>query len=190
MVCGTVCVMAQCPSIRPSVQYINRCSSVRRVCCCGSVGGDIDRFLHGRRRTATAPQQHDAQQQMHASSVMFTAAVEGWTDLFYLHCVAKTAVWYPAAFYSSILLILLLLLFLFAANNSTTVRGTVTTRFRCGGQVYSRLLFNTSSGFRLAKNIHIGWLRPSHSKIRFRRFWVMVCFMQLSLISRFFVIMC
>jgi len=112
------------------------------------------------------------------------------TDLFYLHRVAKTAVWYPAAFYLSIFLIILLLLFLFAANNSTTVRGTVTTRFRCGGQVYSRLLFNTSSGFRLAKNIHIGWLRPSHSKIRFRRFWVMVCFMQLSLISRFFVIMC
>jgi len=72
------------------------------------------------------------------------------------------------------------------ANNSTTVRGTVTTRFRCGGQVYSPLLFNTSSGFRLPKNIHIGWFRPSHSKIRFRRFWVMVCFMQLSLISRFF----
>jgi len=44
----------------------NGCSSVRRVCCCGPGGYDIDRMLHGRRRTTG--QQHGAQQQTRVMS--------------------------------------------------------------------------------------------------------------------------
>ena len=64
-------------SVRLSVPSISRCSSVRRVCCCGPGGraGDIDRLLqeHGRSSAATA------------SSVTILADVGSWTQTCCIH---------------------------------------------------------------------------------------------------------
>jgi len=61
-------------SVRLSIQAINRCSSVQRVCCCGFGGQEISIDC------CTAGAAAARRSAANASSVTFTAAVEGWTQ--------------------------------------------------------------------------------------------------------------
>ena len=63
IVCDGVCVIVWCPSICLSVSAVDRCSSLRQVCCCGPSGQriSIDCF------TASS------QQQWHHSSMVVSS---------------------------------------------------------------------------------------------------------------------
>ena len=59
LVCGRVYVTVQ----SPSVPAINRCSSVRRVCCRRPSGQDIDRLLHDQQQRRCSSTAHSSKGQ-------------------------------------------------------------------------------------------------------------------------------
>jgi len=72
-----------CPSDCLSVPSVDLCSSVRCVCCWVPRGQEIsiDRSNSAAAARCTAARRSSA----NASSVVFTAAVEGWTQTCYVH---------------------------------------------------------------------------------------------------------
>ena len=72
-VCGRVYVTVRCPSFL----VIDRCGSARRVCCCGPAGCRISIDCWATSSNGAAAARRAAAK---ASSVTFTAAVDGWTQ--------------------------------------------------------------------------------------------------------------
>jgi len=94
IVCDSVTVTIRCPSVRLSVwpNYWRLQQRAAGLQLWARRAEDIDRLLHDQCPAATAPPQHGTQQATqrsaaNASSVTFTAAVEGWTRTYSIWCV-------------------------------------------------------------------------------------------------------